>query len=140
MPNHYQHVITCYASIPDGADDYALDTDKAKAWLTDCMKRLAPQPSELSHQDPRFLSDGAYDWRREHWGTKWDLYSIDARELPGDGRPLVLTFCTAWGPPHEDMRALMVCDLQKVAQSITWIGLNPYDNSTEILFQELETT
>jgi hypothetical protein len=34
-----------------------------------------------------------YDWRRAHWGTKWNSYSLDDRNFPE------FTFETAWAFP-----------------------------------------
>lgn len=41
-----------------------------------------------------------YEWRSEHWGTKWDAYDFDdtPEENPSSGL-WELSFYTAWAPP-----------------------------------------
>ena len=37
-------------------------------------------------------------WRREHWGTKWDVEGA-RRDLCPDGAGVTYSFVTAWNPP-----------------------------------------
>lgn len=62
------------------------------------FETIAPTPQEL-------LKSGWYEWRIEHWGTKWDA------EFEDIGEPLrvrrtraTYVFLTAWGPPVEWLR------------------------------------
>ena len=61
-----------------------------------CMNNLYPMPKEL--QDTKAPSDEPnwYDWRVEHWGTKWD---IDACLNYDDEECLDYSFESAWSPP-----------------------------------------
>jgi hypothetical protein len=59
------------------------------------FETIAPTPQEL-------LKSGWYEWRIEHWGTKWDA------EFDDIGEPLRIrrtratyVFLTAWAPPIE---------------------------------------
>jgi Ferredoxin-like domain in Api92-like protein len=62
------------------------------------FETIAPTPQEL-------LKSGWYEWRIEHWGTKWDA------EFEDIGEPLLIrrtratyVFLTAWSPPVEWLR------------------------------------
>jgi len=41
-------------------------------------------------------TDGWYEWRLEHWGTKWDI-RCESVEVTDD--MLIVKFDTAWSPP-----------------------------------------
>lgn len=49
----------------------------------------------------KYGTDNWYDWRIEHWGTKWDAY--DCQGNPNEG---ILVFSTAWNPPDEIVKAI----------------------------------
>jgi Ferredoxin-like domain in Api92-like protein len=62
------------------------------------FETITPTPQE-------FLKSGWYEWRIEHWGTKWDA------EFEDVGEPLRIrrtratyVFLTAWSPPIEWLR------------------------------------
>lgn len=57
---------------------------------------LLPTPPEL--QD-----SGWYDWRVEHWGTKWNAVDVDASGVPED-EWLSYFFMSAWSPPKALLR------------------------------------
>lgn len=40
-----------------------------------------------------------YDWRLQHWGTKWELSNVEL--IDEDTEYLVYGFDTAWSPPVE---------------------------------------
>jgi hypothetical protein len=47
-----------------------------------------------------------YDWRNEHWGTKWDVYSCwNNSDIGGPSNSLNVGFCTAWLPLSESCMA-----------------------------------
>lgn len=50
-------------------------------------------------------ASGWYDWRCEHWGTKWDAYGFD-EALPLEHPDGIIAFQTAWDAPHPVMEAL----------------------------------
>lgn len=45
-----------------------------------------------------------YDWRIDHWGTKWDAYGYD--EGKDYSKTKELRFLTAWSAPHPILRKL----------------------------------
>lgn len=45
-----------------------------------------------------------YNWNSSHWGTKWNAYSVEWKDL-GNGR-VELRFDTAWAHPEPVIRAL----------------------------------
>ena len=49
-----------------------------------------------------------YEWRVQHWGTKWDVYNCCndfEQEVPSD--EFHIGFCTAWSPPSEECLAVI---------------------------------
>lgn len=58
------------------------------------MARVVPEPAGLRDQD-------RYEWRKQHWGTKWDLEEKSIRELDPDDPSESTTWDgdTPWGPP-----------------------------------------
>jgi hypothetical protein len=59
------------------------------------FETLAPTPAEL-------LKHGWYEWRIEHWGTKWDAEFEDVTEpLRVRRTRATYVFLTAWAPPVE---------------------------------------
>tara|TARA_R100000734_G_scaffold12125_1_gene8979 strand:- start:142 stop:639 length:498 start_codon:yes stop_codon:yes gene_type:complete len=45
-----------------------------------------------------------YDWRLQHWDTKWDAYDVDVDDCDEDH--LIITFNTAWSPPEAICHAM----------------------------------
>lgn len=45
-----------------------------------------------------------YDWRTDHWGTKWDAYGYDEGKDYSQSKEL--RFLTAWSAPHPILRKL----------------------------------
>jgi len=64
---------------------------------TPLCQTLIPMPKAL--ECTQGSSDGPnwYNWRLEHWGTKWDVYETHCTRI--DANTLQLTFYTAWSPP-----------------------------------------
>jgi hypothetical protein len=60
---------------------------------TELCNYLVPEPRD----DAGEPTSGWYDWRLEHWGTKWDIYNATCDRM--DANTLVLSFDTAWSPP-----------------------------------------
>ena len=53
--------------------------------------------------ETRRWSDGQqddrwYDWRNQHWGTKWEAYDKELEHVDNDS--FQVTFNTAWAPPE----------------------------------------
>ena len=66
---------------------------------TPLCQTLIPMPKELEGT-AGFDENGTtgwYSWRRQHWGTKWDVYETHCTRI--DANTLQLTFYTAWSPP-----------------------------------------
>jgi len=56
---------------------------------------IAPTPPEL-------MDEGWYEWRIEHWGTKWDAdFYFGNASSRITRRKATYVFYTAWGPPLE---------------------------------------
>lgn len=60
---------------------------------------LLPTPPEL------LAGSGWYDWRVEHWGTKWNAECDDYDGSPGSGR-VGFSFLSAWSPPEPLLKAV----------------------------------
>ena len=60
---------------------------------TELCNYLIPEPRD----DAGEPTSGGYDWRLQHWGTKWDIYNATCERM--DENTLVLSFDTAWSPP-----------------------------------------
>lgn len=56
--------------------------------------RLVPTPAQ------KLKGDGWYEWRIEHWGTKWNpmVHHFNTND---DGLTIELSMDTAWAPPKE---------------------------------------
>ena len=61
-----------------------------------CMNNLYPMPKELEGTKAFGDEPNWYDWRVEHWGTKWD---IDGCLEYDDEEYLEYCFDSAWAPP-----------------------------------------
>jgi hypothetical protein len=58
--------------------------------------------------EPTIREDSWWDWRNQHWGTKWDVYSCCndwENEVPSNA--FNANFCTAWSPPSEECLAVI---------------------------------
>lgn len=63
---------------------------------------------EILKNEPTIREDSWWDWRVQHWGTKWDVYSICTNwedEVPSD--VFETAFCTAWSPLSEECMAVI---------------------------------
>jgi len=60
------------------------------------FQKLHPMPAGLEGTGSPGDTPNWYDWRVEHWGTKWDL----GKDTYEDGDvPAIYGFATAWAPP-----------------------------------------
>ncbi len=84
-----------------------------------------PTPPELLDPDqPReehTLPDW-YEWRREHWGVKWNARGSTRRGYGRTGR-VRYRFLTAWGPPDTFLDHLAAChpELTAVRDRLMWL-------------------
>ena len=139
MPNHYTNIVIAFRGFRDGFDDLDMVAELTRReWLTLPLQRVMPMPKELEGtQSPRDTPNW-YDWQLENRGVKWDAYEVQPPlSLPGDSHAVQLTFCTAWIAPNEAVRDLLVRELldEYGAGRVVWMGLNPYDDSFEVLGQ-----
>ncbi len=82
-----------------------LTAETAGNWLHSKRGEVGELP--VKKEDPwftyRFESTGLsddrwYDWRLQHWDTKWDAYDLTV--VDEDPDQLEVTFNTAWSPPE----------------------------------------
>lgn len=73
-----------------------------------------------------------HGWQVQRWGTKWGTYNLKIHKMGGDGRPILVEFQSAWGPPNPAMMRKITDYLEEhlYLKSFKWIGHNPYDDST----------
>ena len=135
MPNHYQNILICRPA--HSRDDYEFDCQSflEKYGETNLCAMIRPRPKELDDPSrPHILTDAAYHWQEENWGVTWGTYNTQAFELKGDGSPVVIAFCTPWGPPKKMLDVIAdwlkrECDFC----SVVWIGSDPFNDTTKTL-------
>lgn len=90
MPNHTDNRVILSHDDSQQIDNIynVMNTDD-----TELCNYLVPEPRD----DAGEPTSGWYDWRLEHWGTKWDIYNATCDRM--DANTLVLSFDTAWSPP-----------------------------------------
>ena len=120
MPNHCHNRVTFYS-------DNTADVEQLKKIFQDenTFGQIIPEPDwantplmssdvkgtiydrgklgELPMPDGTFQSTGIadqrwYDWRVNHWGTKWDAYDVVVTD--DDPESVEIEFNTAWSPPE----------------------------------------
>jgi len=92
MPNH------CYNRLTITSDNHGLLIQMRDAALMEeeqLLEFLCPFTAATNHKYD-------YDWCVENWGTKWDIFDVEAISLIDD--TLELNFCTAWSPPVEALQ------------------------------------
>jgi len=128
MPNHCHNRVTIYGSGHD-TDDTRAQIAKIKAIFNDesIFNHFIPEPNwatipnkdgELPTQPsddnryhmPFFKSTGQqdarwYDWRLQHWDTKWDAYDVEVTD-GDDIDGFEVEFNTAWSPPEAVCHAM----------------------------------
>ena len=63
---------------------------------------------QILRNEPTIREDSWRDWRKQHWGTKWDVYDCCndfEQEVASDEFSAI--FCTAWAPPSEKCLAVI---------------------------------
>lgn len=140
MPNHIKNVVEFEGD--------ALKVKEIKQFMgnTPDFNKLIPMPTELDGtKSPsdlpadvskelcrKYGADNWYDWRLEHWDTKWNAYQLDEDRLESDSGKCV--FYTAWSMP---MKIALALSLRFPDVKIIWsyadedIG----NNCGEIVFQ-----
>ena len=102
-------------AIPLVEDFYKVNTDD---WFS--FEKIVPQPKHTvvpmegtnGNIDKMILENGEefnwYDWRNEHWGTKWDHHYLEI--IDNDEKFISFSFDTAWCPPegiHDKVREIL---------------------------------
>lgn len=86
MPNHITNIL--FINEEGEKLQRVLDTLKGENGAID-FEKLTPMPKEEE--------DNWYEWRKEHWGTKWNAYDINREIDFSDENHIV--FNTAWSAP-----------------------------------------
>ena len=132
MPNHVKHDITFSGARV--AVDAVLGTIRGKTKGDDGefpaidFEELVPMPAsvretmglELTFEQMAEMrkagKENWYDWRVDHWGTKWNAFDVST-ELDDEDRT-ILHFSTAWDTPHPILRKLVeICRKNSVTIS-----------------------
>lgn len=95
MPNWCDNEIEIHSKKPD-----VLRAIESLIDVAEPFEAILPLPPGIDDQ-------GAYDWRVNNWGTKWEPegWCIDASDADGGG--LLRVRCsTAWSPPVDVLRHL----------------------------------
>ena len=96
MPNHTDNQVVLSHEDPKQIDMIynIMNTED-----TPLCQSLIPMPPEEE------IASGWYDWRLEHWGTKWDIYDAHC-ERAGENQ-LNISFLSAWSPPDRVFHKLV---------------------------------
>jgi hypothetical protein len=143
MPNHFTTMAVCYP----GHDFNVHEFNDRHAESNLCAV-VRPMPEPVDQVRSVYYPDGTtekerqgvdqdwYDWAKENWGTKWGTYGVKAFELGGDGRPILIKFQSAWGPPSILNEISSWLKRTQGFEVISWVGFDPYDDSTSMLHSE----
>lgn len=76
---------------------YIVDTfnESEEGGVFGLMEKFLPQPEDIG--------DAWYEWRINHWGTKWDIAVTD---LAHEDESISFSEQTAWAPPSSFLRFL----------------------------------
>jgi hypothetical protein len=95
---------------------------------TPLCQTLIPMPNKLEDTNPMNEKPNWYDWRLEHWGTKWDIYDASYQRI-GD-KTLALYFHTAWSPPFRIFDKLADMGFEFTARYLDegWFYIGEYNS------------
>lgn len=74
-------------------------------WRQAGSREVACSPEELAALEKAHGATDAMEWRRRHWGCKWDASEVEIEGDPTLGY-VQYTFETPWGPPEPVCHAL----------------------------------
>jgi hypothetical protein len=97
MPNWCENKVVVYGA----HDDVTAFTQMVRGHQTSfSLAQIVPEPPSDG--------DSWYNWRIEHWGTKWDTNNCIDNGICGEGEDASIEyrFDTAWSPPLEAMDVL----------------------------------
>jgi len=95
------------------------------------LNEFIPVPSEL------LKGDGWYDYRVNHWGTKWDV-GLGQGQINKDGEhTLGVSFLSAWGPPIAAYEKLsdLGFEIEATYYEPGMMFCGYWDNSNDELYQ-----
>lgn len=89
--------------------DYSV-TPVAKTFpnITLQFAKCEKEREQIQRNQPTIREDSCWDWRVQHWGTKWDVYDCFndwENEVPSD--EFSVGFSTAGAPPSEECLAVI---------------------------------
>ncbi|WP_427921153.1 hypothetical protein [Streptomyces sp. cg40] len=94
---------------------------EAPKQLLDTLKETRPETVELGRQAAANVRDYGvptwYEWRNEHWGTKWNACEV---KLEAHGAGLTYRFDTAWSAPYPIAWQLHAICTELLGLSIEW--------------------
>ena len=105
MPNWCENTLTIKASTSNAMKDYnrleslfedSLKIDKDTGYVDNLFNSIIPMPKELLGTEAPKEKPNWYNWRLEHWGTKWD---VSGYLEYSDRDMLEYSFDSAWSPP-----------------------------------------
>ena len=121
MPNHCSNTLTISGITEYQWSEIAATIDCSEDSKTSFLQTFYPEPKwdnipnqqgELpslnNGRGSRCWSDGTqdhrwYDWRNQHWGTKWDIFDCSNDFLQEEpGTEFSMSFSTAWSPLSEN--------------------------------------
>lgn len=76
--------------------------------ITAQFAKTEEERETILKNEPTIREDSWYDWRIQHWGTKWDVYSCCTdweNDVPSN--EFSVGFCTAWSPLSEECMAVL---------------------------------
>ena len=120
MPNHCSNTLTISGITKIQWSEIAATIDSSENDKSSFLKTFYPEPkwdnipnqqgelpSPGNGRGCRCWSDGTqddrwYDWRIQHWGTKWEIFDCFSDFLhEAAGTEFSLSFSTAWSPLNE---------------------------------------
>ena len=99
MPNH------CYQQVTITGPRALISQieDNLKCEESRFCDLISPMPFEMWIAPDQGSFGAWYEWRNEHWGTKWDVCSVEVEDFvvitDRDERSLEFKCWTAWAPP-----------------------------------------
>lgn len=81
-----------------------IDGQQYKRWHQVGGKSIGIGLAETRDLVRKYGAPDWYEWATEHWGTKWNAYSVSEPQL--NAKSLRYSFDTAWGSPTPVLQAL----------------------------------
>ena len=132
MPNHTDNRVILSHDDSQQIDNIynVMNTDD-----TELCNYLVPEPRD----DAGEPTSGWYDWRLEHWGTKWDIYNATCERM--DANTLVLSFDTAWSPPIPVFDKLVDMGFEVSARYLDegWMYIGEYIDGNDWTTDDVES-